>query len=240
MLFGYDVHFAGHPVTVHNVSIGPVTDFEISVYDRHHQSPVTIDFDANSELYSPDELTTHRQRFMHLFEAVLVDPDLPIGRIDILTPQERHQLLVEVNDTTHPVPTTSVPVLFQQQVQHTPDATAVVCEATTLTYRQLNTRANHWAHALITRGVGPEQIVAIALPRSLEMVLAILAVLKTGAAYLPLDSDYPPARLAFMLTDAHPAVLLTSIHTTGGVPHDTTTPEVVTASARCCRPIRRM
>jgi amino acid adenylation domain-containing protein/non-ribosomal peptide synthase protein (TIGR01720 family) len=210
MLFGYEVHFAGHPVTVHNVSIGPVTDFEISVYDRHHQSPVTIDFDANSELYTPDELTVHRQRFMHLLEAVLAAPDLPVGRLDILTTQERHRLLVDFNDTTQPVPATSVPALFQQQVQHTPDATAVVCEATTLTYRQLNTRANRWAHALIARGVGPEQIVALALPRSLEMVVAILAVLKAGATYLPLDPDYPPVRLAFMLDDAQPALLLTT------------------------------
>jgi nonribosomal peptide synthetase DhbF len=210
MLFGYDVHFAGHPVTVHNVSIGPVTDFEISVYDRHHQSPVTIDFDANAELYTPDELTTHRQRFMHLLEAVLADADLPVGRIDILTAEERHRLLVDFNDTTQPVPATSVPVLFQQQVQQTPNATAVVFEATTLTYRQLNTRANRWAHALITRGVGPEQIVALALPRSPEMVAAILAVLKTGAAYLPLDPDYPPLRIALMLDDAQPVLLLTT------------------------------
>ncbi len=218
MLFGYNVHFAGHPVTVHNVSIGPVTELVLSVYDRHHQSQVTIDFDANSELYNPDELTTHRQRFMHLLETVLADPDLPIGHIDILTAEEHQRLLVDFNDTTQPVPATSLPAVFEHQVQQTPNATAVVCEATTLTYRQLNTRANRLAHALIARGVGPEQIVALALPRSPEMVVAILAVLKAGAAYLPLDPDYPPLRIACMLDDAQPVLLLTTTEIDGRLP----------------------
>lgn len=84
----------------------------------------------------------------------------------------------------------------------------MVFEDTVLTYRELNRRANRLAHALIARGVGPEQAVALRLPRSAELVVAVLAVLKTGAAYLPIDPDYPAARITYMLEDARPAVVL--------------------------------
>ncbi|MGH3802730.1 MAG: amino acid adenylation domain-containing protein, partial [Pseudonocardiaceae bacterium] len=140
------------------------------------------------------------------------------GQIDILTAEERHRLLVDYNDTTHPVPATTVPVLFERQVARTPEATAVVFEDTTLTYHQLNTKANQLAHALIARGAGPERIVALALPRSLELMVAILAVVKAGAAYLPLDPDYPPTRIALMLHDAQPLLLLTTTQVDGGLP----------------------
>ncbi|MDQ3763993.1 MAG: amino acid adenylation domain-containing protein [Actinomycetota bacterium] len=227
MSFPYEMHFAGHPVTVHNISIGPVPDLAISVYDRHSQSSVRVDFDANSELYNPDELADHQQRFMRLLGAVVADPDQPIGQIDILTPEERHRLIVDYNDTAQPVPATTLPSLFEHQVQRTPEATAVIFEDTTLTYHQLNTHANHLAHALIARGVGPEQIVALALPRCPELVVAILAVLKTGAAYLPLDPDYPPTRIAFMLHDAQPLLLLTTAQVNDSLPTTDLTTRIV-------------
>jgi amino acid adenylation domain-containing protein/non-ribosomal peptide synthase protein (TIGR01720 family) len=156
----------------------------------------------------------------------VADPDRPVGRFDILTPEERHRLLVDYNNTTQPVPMTTLPVLFEQQVARSPEAVAVVFEETTLTYRQLNTHANQLAHALIARGVGPEEIVALALHRSPQLVVAILAVLKAGAAYLPLDPDYPPTRIAFMLHDARPVLLLTTTGINGGLP-DTGSPRWV-------------
>ncbi|MGH3885439.1 MAG: AMP-binding protein, partial [Pseudonocardiaceae bacterium] len=228
MSFGYDVHFAGHPATAHNISNGPVDDLTISVYDRCNQRDVRVDFDANSELYNPEELANHQQRFVRLLEEVVADPDRPIARIDILTAEERHRLLVDYNDTTHPVPATTLPALFERQVQRTPEATAVVFADTTLTYHQLNAHANQLAHALIARGVGPEQIVALALPRSPELVVAILGVLKAGAAYLPVDLDYPAARIAFMLHDTQPGLVLTTTQIDGGLPtNDRTTRWVV-------------
>ncbi|KOV67664.1 AMP-binding protein, partial [Streptomyces sp. MMG1121] len=90
----------------------------------------------------------------------------------------------------------------------TPDAVALVCGDAEFTYRQLNARANRFAHALIARGVGPEQVVAVALPRSVESVVAVLGVLKAGAAYLPVDPAYPAARIAYMLDDARPTVVI--------------------------------
>ncbi len=112
-------------------------------------------------------------------------------------------------------------------MQATPRAVAVVFEDTSLTYAQLNAKANRLAHALIVRGVGPEQIVALALPRCSELVVAILAVLKAGAAYLPVDPDYPAARIAFLLHDAHPTLLLTTNQTRGCVAEDIATPRLV-------------
>ena len=214
MSFEYDVRFAGHRVTAHNISNGPVDDLMIAVYDRRDQRSVRVDFDANSDLYSPDDLARHQQRFVTLLETVVADPDRPIGRIEILTPDERHQLLVDWNQTTREVPATTLPVLFEQQVARTPKNIAVVFEDTQLTYTQLNTQANQLAHLLIARGVGPEAFVAIALDRSPEMVIALLAVLKAGAAYLPIDPDYPPARITFMIHDTHPTLLLTTTELT--------------------------
>ncbi|MGH3756102.1 MAG: AMP-binding protein, partial [Pseudonocardiaceae bacterium] len=168
-----------------------------------------------SDLFDPATVEILFARWVRLLEAAVADPDTPINRIDLLTPEERHQLLVEYNTTAAPIPATSLPVLFHTQVQATPDAIAVVFEDTILTYTQLNAAANRLAHVLIARSVGPERIVALALPRSVELVVSILAVLKTGASYLPLDPEYPAARIAFMLHDAQPAFLLTNAQREG-------------------------
>jgi non-ribosomal peptide synthetase component F len=105
---------------------------------------------------------------------------------------------------------TTLPDLFEQQVQRTPEATALMFGQDKVTYRELDARANQLARHLISLGIGPEQIVALALPRSIEMVVALLAVLKSGAAYLPLDPDYPAARLAFMITDSQANMVITA------------------------------
>ena len=147
---------------------------------------------------------------MRLLEAASADPNQRIGHIDILEPEERQQILVEWNDTACEVPDTTLPALFEAQVRRSPDATALVFEESTLSYAQLNTQANRLAHFLIGEGIGPEDLVALALPRSAEMVIGLLAILKAGAAYMPLDPDYPAERLLFMLQDARPKCLLTN------------------------------
>ncbi len=175
-----------------------------------------------TDLFDRATVESMLARLVRLLQAAVVDPHQRIGRIDILNPHERRQLLVDYNDTAQDVPVTTLPALFEAQVQRTPDTTAVVYEDTSLTYAQLNARANRLARLLIDSGVAPEKLVALAVPRSAEMIVAVLAVLKAGAAYLPIDPDYPPARIAFMLDDAHPACLITtagsSLPTTAGVP----------------------
>ncbi|MFE5096524.1 non-ribosomal peptide synthase/polyketide synthase, partial [Streptomyces sp. NPDC056638] len=147
-------------------------------------------------------------RWLRLLASVVAEPGRPLSRIDVLAAEERHELLVVRNDTACPAPVVGLPSLFEAWVRATPQAPAVVFEDTALTYHELNRRANRLAHSLIARGAGPEQVVALQLPRSPELVVAVLAVLKTGAAYLPIDPDYPAARIAYMLEDARPAVVL--------------------------------
>src|SRR5581483_8210723 len=181
-----------------------------------------------TDLFTAATIDTLFTRWVHLLESVATDPDMPISSIDLLFPEERHQLLIDYNNTTIPISPTCLPVLFEQQVTRTPNNTAVIFGDTTLTYAQLNTAANQLAHLMIAHDVGPEQLVALALPRSsVELVVSVLAVLKTGAAYLPLDPDYPPARIEFMLTDAQPALLLTTPHTQDRLPANTVSAPLV-------------
>ncbi|MGH3693671.1 MAG: amino acid adenylation domain-containing protein [Pseudonocardiaceae bacterium] len=219
MSFGHDLRFGGHRSETHSVALALISDLVIEVVGRKDGSGLRIGWQANPEICGADDLVAHQKRFMSLLEdMVSADLDRPISRIDILSAQERAWLLADHNNIVVEVAGTTFPVLFETQVLATPEAVAVVFEDTTLTYCQLNAKANRLAHLLITSRVCPEQIVALALPRSAELVVCIVAVLKAGAAYLPVDPDYPPARISFMLHDAQPALLLTNTQTEGGLP----------------------
>ena len=197
------------------ISLG-VAKFDLTLSLTEHRGPdgtpqgIHAALTYRTDLFNRASAESVLTRLVRIWEAAATTPDQPIGTINILDPGERHQLLVDWNQTTREVPVTTLPVLFEQQVQRTPDATAVVFQDTQLAYTQLNTQANQLAHLLIARGIGPEHFVAIALDRSTEMVVALLAVLKAGAAYLPIDPDYPNARITFMLHDTHPTLLLTT------------------------------
>ena len=210
MAFDRELLFAGLRTTARNLSNGPVHDLSIVVYDRSKSNELGIDFEANPALYSADELASHQQRFLRLLEAIAANPGEQIGRLELLEPEERRRILIDWNDTACEVPPATLPGLFEDQVRRSPDATALVFEESTLSYAELNAQANRVVHLLISRGVGPEDLVAIALPRSIEMVVTLLGILKAGAAYLPLDPEYPAERLAYMLRDAQPACVLTS------------------------------
>ena len=174
--------------------------------------PVGIEggLEYSVDLFERETVEAMAARFVRLLEAALATPDMPLHRLEILGPGERHMLLEEFNDTARPLPEATLPQLFEAQVERAPEAIALVFGEESLTYRELNARVNRLAHHLIGLGVGPESLVGIALERSFEMIVALLATLKAGGAYLPLDPDYPPARLAQMLDDAVPAVVLTS------------------------------
>ena len=146
-------------------------------------------------------------RLCRLLRAVVAEPDLPVGHVRLLSDEEREDCLVRWNDTARELPASTMPELFQARVG---DAPALVFEDVTLTYAELNRRANRLAHWLITRGVQPEQRVAVALRRSIDMVVAVLAVAKAGGAYLPVDPAYPAERIEYMLSDARPALVITT------------------------------
>ncbi|WP_194899886.1 non-ribosomal peptide synthetase, partial [Catenulispora pinisilvae] len=144
-----------------------------------------------------------------LVEAVVADPSRPLRAIQILDEAEARQLVSGNTDLVQPVVDTTLVELFEEQVRRSPEAVAVVFEDEQVSYADVNARANRLARVLVARGAGPESLVAVALPRSVELVVALLAVLKSGAAYLPVDPDYPADRIGFMLSDAYPVCLLT-------------------------------
>ncbi|WP_274383924.1 non-ribosomal peptide synthetase [Streptomyces bingchenggensis] len=131
---------------------------------------------------------------------------------------ERQRVLVDWNDTARAVPDAVVPELFEAQVARTPGAVAVVCEGEELTYGELNARANRLARYLIEQGAGPERLVAVALPRSAGLVVTLLAVMKSGAAYVPVDPELPAQRISYMLRDANPMLLVTDTATATALP----------------------
>jgi amino acid adenylation domain-containing protein len=172
----------------------------------------------NANLF--DALTIERlsRHYQTLLQTVGGNPDQPIGTLPLITPAERDQL-VQWNNTKSEYPrNTCVHRLFEARAQNTPDALAVAFEGQQLTYRELNSRANRIAHCLRKLGIGPEALVGLCVERSPEMYIGILASLKAGCAYVPLDPNYPDERLSMIMSDARPAVLLTKRHLRCPVP----------------------
>jgi amino acid adenylation domain-containing protein len=158
-----------------------------------------------------DRATVERMvgHYLRLLASIAARPDLRASRLELLTGAERQRLLEEWSGSGEVYPTgPSLPAVFQEQVARTPDAVAVSHGATTLTYAGLNTRANRLAHHLRGIGVGPETLVGVCLDRGIDVVVALLGVLKAGAGYLPLDPGQPAARLAYIVEDAGVGVVV--------------------------------
>ncbi|WP_145501362.1 non-ribosomal peptide synthetase [Streptomyces sp. CFMR 7] len=162
------------------------------------------------DLFDPEQATALVRRLTHLLTELGSRPDTPVHRLQALAPDERRRVLGDWNPAPRPHPEQTLPELFAETAARDPEAPAVVRGERTLSFGEVTARAARLAHELIARGVGPEDLVALMLPRTEEMLISILAVHQAGAAYLPLDPDYPAERLAFMLADASPALLLTS------------------------------
>ncbi|WP_228123236.1 non-ribosomal peptide synthetase [Streptomyces olivaceus] len=219
MAFNSRPSFAGHPASVHHFVSGSTTDLAVWVFDYRDGSPPLLRLHGSPQAYGPGDLTGHQQRLLALLDTLAdCDQDEPVGRIELLTAEEHHELTVLGTGPVAPAPATSLPELFRGHVRATPDLVALVCGDASLTYAELDARANRLAHALIGRGAGPERLVAVALPRSAELVVALLAVLKTGAAYVPVDPEYPAARIAYLLDDTRPALLVTDSGGEGRLP----------------------
>ncbi|WP_445252044.1 MULTISPECIES: amino acid adenylation domain-containing protein [unclassified Microcoleus] len=164
----------------------------------------------NADLFDKTTIARIAGHFQTLLEGIVTNPEQRVSQLPPLTERERHQILVEWNNTTKEYPSDKcIHQLFEEQVERSPDAIAVLFEEEQLTYRELNQRANQIAHHLKTLGVGPEVLVGICVERSLEMVVGLLGILKAGGAYVPLDPTYPFERLSLMIEDAQPSVLLT-------------------------------
>jgi amino acid adenylation domain-containing protein len=171
-------------------------------------------FEYASDLFDESTIARMGTHFIELVKVLSANPEHAIGQVEFLTAQEKHQLLVERNDTAAPYPKDKcIHELFEMQVAQNPDAVAVVFEDQELTYGELNKKSNQLAHYLIQeRGVKPDTLVGICVERSLQMVIGIVGILKAGGAYVPLDPDYPQARLRYMLEDANLTTVITQTH----------------------------
>nr|BBD84695.1 non-ribosomal peptide synthetase [Chromobacterium sp.] len=157
-----------------------------------------------TDLYEQATVEQFMRHFQRLLRQVAAMPTALIAALDLSEPQSA----AEADCAARPAASDSIVQRFEEQARRTPQASALSFQGQALSYAELNARANRLAHALIARGAKPEDLIAVALPRSLELVVSLLAILKTGAAYLPLDPDYPAERLGFMLADAKPRLLL--------------------------------
>ncbi|WP_189986788.1 amino acid adenylation domain-containing protein [Streptomyces capoamus] len=171
----------------------------------------------NADLFDPDTAQSLVDRLVRVLHGAVIDPDQPISRIPVMDAAERHRVLNDWNDTGHDVPDETLVTLLERRAALVPERTALVFEGESLTFAELNACANRLARLLMSHGAGPQRLVAVALPRSFDLVVALLAVLKTGAAYVPLDTGYPADRLAYMLDDSRPVLVLTGGDATGAL-----------------------
>ncbi|BBC66406.1 hypothetical protein MMRN_33020 [Mycobacterium marinum] len=205
-------------------SFGACDDLLISIYydarelNNGEPGSVYIQIDGNGLLYANEDLIRLADHLVSFLRAVSAEPQRRVDLVEIIDPVERQRLLVECNDTATAIPEATIPELFGAQVARVPESAAVHDDLEMLTYRELDVRASDLARGLAARGAGPEVIVAVALPRSARLVVALLAIAKTGAAYLPIDPNYPSERSAYILSDAAPQLLITDTPTAPTLP----------------------
>ncbi|MFK0026656.1 condensation domain-containing protein, partial [Streptomyces sp. NPDC090798] len=179
---------------------------------------IRLRLDYRPDLFGRTTVEQLGSRLVRTLEAIATGLDRAVGHVDLIGAEERHRVLAEWNDTTREVPDVLLPDMFEAQVARTPDALAVVSGGVELSYAELNDRANRLARQLVGYGAGPERLVAVALPRSADLVVALLAVLKSGAGYVPVDPDYPADRIAYVLADAEPVLVITNTETSPDLP----------------------
>ncbi|MFI1227661.1 MULTISPECIES: condensation domain-containing protein, partial [unclassified Streptomyces] len=228
MMFGHGLDFGGAPATAHTLNLGPVEDLSVVVYDHGEGQNLRIDFEGSPDLYTEPAIRLHHERFARFLDALTAAAaERPIGSLETLLPAERAQVLKGAADELPAYPEQTVPELFQAQVRRDPEATAVVFRDTSVSYGELNARANRLARLLTDRGVGPEHYVALVLPRSVDVLVAILAVMKAGAAYIPVDPDYPADRIAHVLDDSRPSLVVALEESLSALPDQSSVPRIV-------------
>ncbi len=194
------------PLPVHNGT----AKFDFSLYVIDHPDSFRLALEYNSDLFEAETVRRLLAHFERLLEGVVADPGVRVFDLPLLAATERAEILRQPNDTrTDDFPVGCAPQLFEEQVERTPEAIAIRCRDEELTYRELNARANRMARHLVSQGAGREVLVAIKLERSLDLVSALLAVMKSGSAYLPLDPSHPCARRDAILRDSGAGILLT-------------------------------
>ncbi|HEY7144918.1 MAG TPA: amino acid adenylation domain-containing protein, partial [Streptosporangiaceae bacterium] len=231
-LFDTTVVFENYPAVRGQAGGGraDLPDFEVTgvaVSDSSHYplslvavpgERLLLRLDYRPDLFSRASAEKQSERVVRVLRQIAADPGRRAAGIELLGTAERARVMAGWNDGGAPAPAATLPELFEAQVARTPDALAVVYEQDRLTYRELDAAANKLARLLAARGAGPEHVVALSLDRSAAMIAPVLAILKAGAAYMPVDPGYPADRIAFMLDDARPACVLTTAALAGQLP----------------------
>jgi amino acid adenylation domain-containing protein len=193
--------------------------FDLTVQLTDKGDEISLQIEYSTDLFDEARIVRMVGHYQTLLRAVAIDPDQRLSDLPLLTEAERRQILEEWNRTGRDFPRDKcIHQLFETQAERTPEAVAVVCERQSLTYGELNARANRLAWHLRKLGVGPDSLVGICVERSLEMVIGLLGILKAGGAYVPLDPEYPKERLAYMLEDGQVRVALANEKTRDRLP----------------------
>ncbi|MGF0176740.1 amino acid adenylation domain-containing protein [Streptomyces sp. Marseille-Q5077] len=207
-----------HPVKIGTSKLDVAIGFTPRRTGHGHPDRLEVAVEGTTDLYEEATVRASAERLVRVLEAVADDPDTPIQAIDLLGGQERAQLLTKWSGTLGPHPTATLPELFEARAADRPGGVAVVDGAERVTYAELNARANRLARLLRAQGAGPEDRVAVLLHRSADLAVALLAVLKTGAAYLPVDPSYPSERIAVLFEEARPGLVVTSDAASSALP----------------------
>jgi amino acid adenylation domain-containing protein len=193
--------------------------FDVLLGMSERQTGLNTTWEYSTDLFEHATIERMTHHFRELIASAVADPDRSLSRLSLLTQEERSKILVDWSQEAAPkVDDRLVKDLFEAQVEKAPEAVAVVFEGESISYEELNRRANRLAHRLQALGVGPGSLVAIFMEKSLDLVPAVLGVIKSGGAYVPIDPLYPSDRVEFMLEDAAPAVVIVEDHLRPDVP----------------------
>ncbi len=196
-----------------------IAKFDLTLSMQNTETGLMGVWEYNTDLFNSETIERMNGHFLTLLEGIITNPSEGISQLPLLTKVEQQQLLINWNNTEVDYPANKcIHQLFEEQVERTPNAVAVTYENESLTYRELNNRANQLAHYLRKLGVKADTLVGISLERSLEMMVGLLGILKAGGAYVPLDPDYPQERLSFMLEDSQVKVLVTQAKLVKSIP----------------------
>ncbi|MFE7076904.1 amino acid adenylation domain-containing protein [Streptomyces sp. NPDC057620] len=222
LAFDDTLGFGPAAATLHNLSVGPVEDLAVAVHASYADGGLRVDLLGNPGLHTPRELAGHHERLCRLLDAFAQDPERAIGSLQFVGADERREVLALASQGSSGAARTAddhapLPEQLAEQARASPHETAVVCGTARLSFAELDARVDVLAGVLAAAGARPGTRVAVGLPRSTDLVVAMLAVMRTGAAYLPLDPSYPVDRLAFMIGDSQPVALVANADTVGVV-----------------------
>lgn len=186
-----------------------ISKFDLSLEITPQENLFNLVFEYSTSLFSDGYIQRFCNHYITILNNILQNPDIKISDISMLSVQEEKQILNDFNSTKTQYPQKPVHIIFEEQVNKTPNNIAVVFENKKLTYKELNEKSNQLAYFLRKNGIGKEDIVCILLDKSLEMIIAILAILKAGGAFLPIDVYYPKDRIDYMINDSNSKLILT-------------------------------